>query len=111
MKGAEVSLQEHLMAVIDGNDRRYAERFDAQENAVKAALDAAALAVNKAEEATEKRLEGMNEFREQARDRDVAFLTKVEFDGYRNGVEQRMRWLVGMLVTVSLAVFGYVVTR
>jgi len=95
----------HLKGLMDANDRRYGERFDAQQHAVqvalaavnsefhehllqyrnetKAALDSADKAIAKAELATEKRFEGVNEFRAQLSDQSATFMPRLE-------AEQRM---------------------
>lgn len=66
------TLRVHLLTLLEERDRRYAQRFDDQNAAVAAALAAAEKAVVKAETATERRFEGVNEFRstlaDQARD-------------------------------------------
>jgi hypothetical protein len=53
-----------FVAVLEEMDRRYEQRFEAQEKAVSAALSSAQVAVAKAETAAEKRFEGLNELRE-----------------------------------------------
>lgn len=66
------TLLTHLLTLLEERDRRYGQRFDDQNAAVSAALAAAEKAVVKAETATERRFEGVNEFRntlaDQARD-------------------------------------------
>lgn len=51
------------LATLDERDRRYSERDDAWQTAMRAALAAAERAVGKAETATEKRFDSVNEFR------------------------------------------------
>ena len=63
---ANVSLHKHLRVVIDERDVRYQQRFDAQEQAMQAALVATREAITKAEAATNARLALLNEFRAQA---------------------------------------------
>lgn len=100
-------LREYIERVIKEHDRRYEQRFVAQEHAVRAALDSAALAVNKAEDATEKRLESMNLFREQARDRDRAYLTKDEFRAFREATSAQVRWIVGTGLSILALVVSF----
>lgn len=57
------TLHAHMQAVIEANDQRYSQRFEAQSVAMSAALAAAKEAVIKAENASEKRFESVNEFR------------------------------------------------
>lgn len=70
------TLRSHLSTIINERDRRYGERFDAQENAVAAALQAAKEAVNKAETAAEKRFDAVNEFRGQLADQAATFMPR-----------------------------------
>jgi hypothetical protein len=76
---------------LDEADKRYEQRFQAeqlalkdafvaQEKAVTAALTAADRAVSKAELAAERRFEAVNEFRGQLADQAVTFLPRNEFD-------------------------------
>src|SRR6478672_2755551 len=89
-----VTILQHLKEIIDANDKRYEERFKAQEQAVgtamiaqekavSAALLAAKEAVGKAETATDARLLGMNEFRRTVDDLVKGYMTRLE-------VEQRL---------------------
>lgn len=97
----------HMTAMIGEVDRRYEQRFVAQEQALVAAFTASeqALAaaftsaakaieeadrryeqrfegqekaINKAEAANEKRFEGVNEFRDQLRDQGATFMPRAE---------------------------------
>jgi hypothetical protein len=72
------TLRRFILDRMDERDRRYGERFDAQEKAVAAALAAAKEAVTKAEVATEKRLEGLNELRKMSSDQASLFMPKTE---------------------------------
>lgn len=96
------TLLEHLERISTERDRRYEQRFDAQERAiaaalaaqkeaVSAALQAADRAVLKAEVAVEKRLEGQNEFRGQLADQARLFMprteTQVEFSNIREKID------------------------
>lgn len=96
---------EALTALLSEADRRYEQRFIAQENAVglalsrvdkefhehlaqvraetHAALEAADKAISKSEAATEKRFESVNEFRAQLADQAQRFIPRIE-------AEQRM---------------------
>lgn len=87
-------------AVLVEHDKRYEQRFAAQENAVQlalsrvdkefhehlaqvrtethAALEAAEKAITKAETATEKRFESVNEFRSQLADQAATFMQRNE---------------------------------
>lgn len=69
---------EHLKALIDERDRRYEQRFVDQATAVSAALASAEKAVTKAEEASNKRFDAVNEFRGQLSDQASQFMTRAE---------------------------------
>lgn len=83
------TLRSHLMDIMNERDLRYQQRFEsqesnlgtaivAQEKAVAAALGAAERAVAKAETATEKRFDGVNEFRGQLSDQARTFMPRSE---------------------------------
>lgn len=71
-----------LKALLDARlaeiDRRYEQRFSAQEAAVLAALVSANAATNKAEAATDRRFESVNEFRQALTDQTATFITRAE---------------------------------
>jgi hypothetical protein len=86
---------ETLRVLIESNDLRYAQRFQAQsealtaafaaqQNAVSAALLAADRAVAKAETASEKRFDAVNEFRQSLADQSRLQMPRAE-------CEERMR--------------------
>lgn len=106
------TVHEHIAARITDADRRYAERFTAQEKAVvvalatvdkefhehlaqvrtetATALGAAEKAIAKAELATEKRFESVNGFRAQLSDQVNTFIPRKE-------AEQRLDAVIGRL--------------
>ena len=80
------TLKENLENEIDAirsqigeSDRRYEQRFDAQEKATTVAITSAKEAVIKAETATEKRFESVNEFRAALGDQASKLLGRGEF--------------------------------
>lgn len=79
-----------LERVAAERDRRYAERFAAQETANKLALEAAEKAVLKAENASEKRFEGVNEFRAALSDQAGSFITRKEVEALLLGVNDKL---------------------
>jgi hypothetical protein len=72
------TLKEHLQALMAERDQRNQQRFDGQEKAVAAALQAAEKAVQKAETAAEKRFDSVNEFRGQLTDQAATFMPRLE---------------------------------
>lgn len=91
----------HILALIAGNDKRYEERFSASQKAlelglagtkseISAALAAADRAVAKAEAASEKRFEGVNEFRETLSDQQRTLMPRAEVEVIVKGLEEKI---------------------
>ena len=72
----DVSLREYLTALIRAERERVDARFKAIENAVSTAFSESQKAITKAEIATEKRFEGVNEFRLTLSDQAAQFVTR-----------------------------------
>jgi len=84
-----------LQERLDGLDRLTDAKFvtfrtlvDSQADKVALALASADKAVTKAEIATEKRFEAVNEFRAQLTDQAARFITRETFDARIKGIEQ-----------------------
>lgn len=73
------TLKAFLLATVEGNDRRYAERFGAGEEAIE-----------KANAATEKRFEGVNEFRAQLSDQSRTFMPRTETEVLMRSIGDRI---------------------
>jgi hypothetical protein len=98
---------EQLYAMIVEMDRRYEQRFNAQDKAVAAALDSAKEAVLKAEVASEKRFESINEFRGQLRDQQQTFVTRDEVAIRFRAVEDRVQRLDEMALKNQARLEGF----
>ncbi len=61
------TLRDHVEALLDAADKRYEQRFDAAENAVA-----------KADAASEKRFDGVNEFRAALADQTASLIPRAE---------------------------------
>lgn len=96
---AEIRQLRELLTVYD---RLYTQQFEAQKLAVASALAAAKDATTKAEIATEKRLEGVNEFRGQLKDQAGTFVTRAEMWGYFVGSVG----VIGVLFTILFRMLG-----
>ena len=72
----DVSLREYLVALINAAESRSNQRFEAMKEQVDAAFAASQLAIDKADMATEKRFEGVNEFRAALTDQAARFVTQ-----------------------------------
>jgi len=90
-----------LRAIIDERDQRYNQRFDAQERAVTAALAAAKEAVAKAETASDKRFEGVNEFRNTLKDQQGTFATRIETTSQIKAVLDKLDTLDARVVVTA----------
>lgn len=106
------TLHAHLTKLVEEADKRYEQRFiaqekavgtamvaqdkavqaalTAQEKAVAAAMSAANLAVDKAEKATSERLAGMNEFRAALTDQTSNYMPRVETEQRLNNLGERI---------------------
>lgn len=84
MKG--ISVLNHLLALLTERDQRYQERFEAQERALESARDA-----------TDKRLEAMNEFRAQLGDYQNRLITRAEYSTAHSTLVDRIDDLSGRL--------------
>lgn len=95
------TLHTHTIRVLSELDLRYQQRFDAQqealaaallaaEKAVGTALTAAEKAVIKAETAADKRFEAVNEFRAQLADQAATFMPRLESDARFAAVEEKI---------------------
>lgn len=89
------TLKAHLSDLIASNDRRYQHQFVAQEKAVATALKSAEQAVLKAESATERRFESVNEFRATLSDQTAGLIPRKEAEARMIGLAARVELLDG----------------
>ena len=80
------ALQEHFSELSEEREDRNKERFLAMKTAVDAALLSSDRAISKAEQATEKRFEGVNEFREALADQSATLLPRTEYSVQHKGL-------------------------
>ena len=116
---------DNLKMLIDANDKNYNQRFENVIQATKSALDAADRAVNKAEMASEKRFDAVNEFRATLSDQqrtlmprneaelmiksinekvDALNLTTIARQSEKQGIGQGWGYAVGVVGLISLIV-------
>jgi hypothetical protein len=115
------TLAAHLISVVSSLlseiDKRYEQRFKAQETAVdkafiaqeksiQVALSSAEKAVTKAEIAVEKRFDNTNEWRAAMQDRDRNQMPRVEIEQRLDSLANSIKWAVGIMVTLLLGLFG-----
>lgn len=110
-------LEKHLEGVIALNDKRYAETsaaqlaavnaaLAAQQSAVNAALVAADRAVLKAETASEKRFDAVNEFRGTLSDQQRTLMPRPETEILFAGVKRQIDDLAGQMADLAKQVSG-----
>lgn len=94
---------------VDAQDKSITDitnaRLNGFDRAISVALDANATAISKAEQATEYRLAGMNEFRQSLNDQTAQFATKTEIESIRNeikGLSKQVYIITGALAAVQV---------
>ncbi len=96
------TLKAYIERLFDEHDKRYEQRFAAQEKAVKDALTSASIAVDKAEGTAEKWRQNANEWRGTLNDRDRLLMPRIE-------TEQRLKALDDKIVAITRICVGVVV--
>jgi hypothetical protein len=86
-----------LAARMEERDRAQEQRFLAQEAAQTLALTAQEKAVLKAEAATERRFEGVNEFRQTLADQQQTFIGRSEADARFTSMEEKLSIVIGQV--------------
>lgn len=106
------TLRAELLAMFQEHDRRYEQRFIAQQEAIQAALLAQKEAVNaalvaadraviKAETASEKRFQGVNEFLGQLSDQAQTFLPRQEAGARFDAITEKIDGISKVLATLD----------
>lgn len=90
-------LQSATHTTIRSLEHRNAEQFQSQKDAIGAALQAAATAVNKAELAAEKRFDGVNEFRATLADQQRTLIPRAEAEVRISALERQISELMTSL--------------
>lgn len=110
-----IDLKEYFVGLLEANDKYYNQRFDSSEKAVSAALAAADRAVQKAETASEKRFDSVNEFRNTLADQQRTLMPRGEVEVLFKAVNEKLD-LMGKrldktegIKTGSSNTWGYVV--
>jgi len=89
-KVKKIELQDYILMKIESNDLRYEQRFLSSQQALNAALESASTAVIKAETATEKRFDSVNEFRATLADQQRTYMPRSEVDIIIKNLEERV---------------------
>jgi hypothetical protein len=93
------TLKELILRLMEEQDKRNGQRFDAQESANTLALNAAKEAVTKAETANEKRFDNTNEWRQAMNDRDARLIPRAEADIKFDSVSKDIKGLARLVYT------------
>lgn len=83
-------LLEHLRDLLHERDLRYEQRFEAQEEARKAAVSVVESAVRKAEQASERRFDSVNEFRATLSDQATHLMPRSESTQRWNSLSEKL---------------------
>jgi hypothetical protein len=87
------TLYMHLLSIIDEREKRYDQRFSDMDTALRAAMTASEKAILKAEHATERRFEAVNEFRSTLSDQANQFITRSEAEAATERNTERIQEL------------------
>lgn len=93
LKDLFTSQIENIKTLIDANDKAYNQRFENVIQATTAALNAADRAVNKAEGASEKRFDAVNEFRSTLSDQQRTLMPRAEAEILIKGLNEKLESL------------------
>lgn len=120
----DVSLREFFMLLANEREKRYDERFQAIESSTEKAFENSQRAIDKADTATEKRFEGVNEFRAALADQASSFVTRSDLTALAEKIDiqiaslresrdiqagSRLTWgSVAGLIAAAAAVVGIV---
>lgn len=86
---------------VDTLKEYFEQRLTDQDKAVQAALTAAKEAVLKAENATDKRFDSVNEFRQQLNDQTNTFLSRPEYNAQHKALEDKVSDLTDRVNTTD----------
>jgi len=89
------TLHEHLGQILHERDQRYEQRFADLEKSLTVALAASEKAILKAESATERRFDAVNEFRATLSDQAQQFVTRAENNAVNLRTTERLDEITG----------------
>lgn len=95
------TIKTHFDDLRDTDNGNTEKRFDLAEKAVAAALAAAEKASDKADKATEKRFDGVNEFRQTLSDQAATLLSRVEYTAAHRPLIDRIDALAGRIERIE----------
>ncbi|HLG40291.1 MAG TPA: hypothetical protein VI461_11515 [Chitinophagaceae bacterium] len=89
---------ENIRILINANDKNYNQRFDNVVQATQAALAASDRAVSKAETASEKRFDAVNEFRATLADQQRNLMPRNEVEILVKGISDRIKKIENIIL-------------
>jgi len=92
-----ISVKEYIESRLDDTTKLFETKVDALDKATVLKVDALDKATILASQQMEKRLEGMNEFRESLRDQNATFVRKDEYDTKHEALEKTFNVRVSAL--------------
>ena len=96
-----------LIALMDERDKRYQGIFAAMKDRTELALAASEKAIIKAETATEKRFESVNEFRGSMKDQAALLMSRAEAEAKFKAIEEKGRWTMDKALMLAIALIGW----
>jgi hypothetical protein len=101
------SIDERTVLALTSSDMRYEQRFKSMDEKTSLALAASEKAGTKAEMATEKRFDSVNEFRGQQKDMMASFASRTEVEARFKGLEDKSRWTMDKVIMLAVALVGW----
>lgn len=102
----------NIRTLMDERDRRYEDRFTATDEKTGLALTSSKEAVTKAEIATEKRFDSVNEFRNTLKDQAATLLSRGEAEARFKGQDEKLEgisrvqnMIMGGLIILQIILF------
>jgi hypothetical protein len=95
--------------LMEERDRRYGERFQSTDEKTGLALTSSEKAVTKAEVATEKRFDSVNEFRGSLKDQAATLIPRVEADARFKTLEDKIEDLKKAALRNVLTIVGILI--
>jgi len=100
------TLEKHLTEKINSLDRFCTASFAQSKERVDMALAASDKAITKAEQTTEKRFEGVNEFRSALSDQSSLMLTRTEYQAQQQTINERVSMLTDAVTKIDSRMVG-----
>lgn len=92
-----------LVVSVDERESRNIERLSALKETISFAMLSSEKALSKAETATDKRFESVNEFRDTLRDQAATFLTRTDYDSRHQSLVEKIEALTSRLLSEQSA--------